>query len=75
MKFWLVALLGVALGGCQTHKVNAGREKLTDSCSIVAEQRAQDGALNGYDEQLQTLVFRNTYADCVQWNAAHSITK
>ena len=75
MKFWLVALLGAAVSGCASPQTDAYRGNPMDRCSMVADQRMRDGAANGYDEPLQRAVFRDTYADCVKWNAAHTIEK
>jgi hypothetical protein len=73
MKFWLVTLLNVAMSGCATQTTVAYRGNPMDRCSMVAEQRERDGAANGYDQSLQKAVYRDTYADCVKWNAAHDI--
>ncbi|HTF42864.1 MAG TPA: hypothetical protein VK641_03140 [Terriglobales bacterium] len=73
MKFWLVALLGFTVSGCAMHQTAAYRGSSTNRCSIVAEQRAQDGALNGYNEDLQRRVFIDTYADCEKQEAAYKI--
>ena len=73
MKFWTMALLGVALGGCAGQQTAGYRRAPADHCSMVAEQRMQDGGLMGYDEQLQKAIYRDTYADCVRWDTAHAI--
>jgi hypothetical protein len=75
MKFWLVMLLSVAVSCCATHENIAYRGNPMDRCSMVAEQRERDGALNGYDPSLQKTVYRDTYADCVKWDAQHGIGK
>jgi len=71
MKFWLVALLGFTVSGCATHRTAAYRGSPMDRCSMVAEQRAQDGALNGYNEDLQKRVFIDTYVECEHQEAAY----
>ena len=38
-------------------------------CAKVAEIRMSDARLTGSDERDQQIVFRGTYADCVQWEA------
>jgi hypothetical protein len=73
MKFWLVALLGFTVSGCVTHKTAAYRGSPMDHCSMVAEQRARDGALNGYNEDLQRRVFIDAYADCEKEEATYKI--
>ena len=73
MKFWQVALLGAVLSGCATQKSAGYRGTPADRCSMVAQQRMQDGALIGYEEGLQKAIYRDTYADCVKWDAAHAI--
>ena len=73
MKLKAAAFLSVALAGCaSTDKVT--RTELADACSVVAEQRMRDGALNGYDRQLQRFTYDYSYADCVKWNLAHGVS-
>ena len=73
MKLKAAALLSVALAGCaSTDKVT--RSKPANACSVVAEQRMRDGALNGYDRQLQKFMYDHSYADCARWNLAHGIS-
>lgn len=73
MKFMPAAiLLSVALTGCATSD-DMARDRPKNACSIVAEQRMQDGALNGYDQRLQKIAYERTYADCVRWNMAHGV--
>jgi hypothetical protein len=40
-------------------------------CKDVALQRASDGALMGYDDDLQKTVYDGTYAGCMAWDAGH----
>ena len=40
-------------------------------CRGVAAQRAQDGALNGLDEDTQHAVYNGTYSDCMAWGSRH----
>lgn len=75
MKILLLATLGVLLGGCETQKPLTHEGIPTDSCSLVAEQRMRDAAANGYDSDLQNVIFHGVYNDCVKWKAAHSIVK
>ncbi len=42
-------------------------------CKSVAQQRADDGAENGLDEDTQKTVFDGTYADCMAWQAKHGL--
>jgi hypothetical protein len=72
MKLRGVLLASIALAGCASTNVEISNRP-DDECAIVAEQRMRDGALNGYDPQLQKAAYEHTYADCVRWNAAHSI--
>lgn len=65
-------VLSVALAGCASTD-QAVRAKPADGCSIVAEQRMRDGALNGYDEKLQKFTYAHTYKDCVKWNLSHGV--
>jgi hypothetical protein len=74
MKLWLVTLMSVAVSGCANENI-AYRGNPMDRCSMVAEQRERDGALNGYDPSLRKAVYRDTYADCVKWDAKHGIGK
>lgn len=71
MKFLAVMLLSAAVSGCSTHQTITFRADPMDRCSTIAEQRADDGASNGYDQNLQKSVYRDTYADCVKWDAKY----
>lgn len=72
MALKTAVLLSVALAGCAgTDEVV--RAKPADACAFVAEQRMQDGALNGYDRKLQKFIYAHTYRDCVKWNLAHGV--
>lgn len=73
MKLKTAALLTVALTGCADTDKEA-RTGPADACSVVAEQRMRDGALNGYDRRLQKFTYDYAYADCVKWNRAHGIS-
>lgn len=42
-------------------------------CRKIAQQRASDGALMGYDEETQATVYNGTYADCIAWNRKHGL--
>jgi hypothetical protein len=42
-----------------------------EHCRAVADQRAQDGAMNGLDQQAQDDVFNGTYSRCSAYEAAH----
>lgn len=44
---------------------------VNEHCHAVAAQRAQDGAMNGLDEQAQADVFSGTYSRCVAYQAGH----
>jgi hypothetical protein len=58
------------VGGCaRTGPFVAPAHLASKRCAKVAEDRTMDGRVNGYDEQLQQAVFRDTYADCVKWEA------
>lgn len=72
MTFRGVFFASIALAGCTSTSAEV-RIRPDDECSIIAEQRMRDGALNGYDQKLQKAVYDHTYTDCVRWNAAHSI--
>lgn len=71
MKRLLIAMAAVlSVGGCARTNAFVAPEHLTSKrCAKVAEDRTMDGRVNGYDEQLQQAVFRDTYADCVKWEA------
>jgi hypothetical protein len=71
MKFWPIALLGLVESGCATHETVTYQEKAMDRCSIVAEQRMQDGALNGYNEGMQKRAYVGALADCKKWESSY----
>lgn len=73
MKSIAAAMLSALLAGCAGTE-DAARTTPVDGCSIVAEQRMRDGALNGYDRKLQNFTYAHAYNDCVKWNLAHGVS-
>jgi hypothetical protein len=73
MKFLFLTLLGVAVSGCAAEKIVNNDATPAESCSMVAEQTMQDGAMRGYNLGLQKAVYHDAYADCVKMNASHDI--
>jgi hypothetical protein len=41
-------------------------------CRAVAQQRAEDGRLNGFDEDTQKVIEDGTYRDCMTWTPTHN---
>lgn len=41
-------------------------------CRSIAQQRASDSAMNGFDDDDQKSVYDGTYADCMHWAAMHA---
>ncbi|HEY1708055.1 MAG TPA: hypothetical protein VGG10_07305 [Rhizomicrobium sp.] len=41
-------------------------------CRAIAAQRAEDGALNGYDEDTQKVIEDGTFRDCMTWTPTHN---
>lgn len=40
-------------------------------CTSLAKSRAEDAAINGYDDDTQRAVHDGTYKDCVAWQTTH----
>ena len=53
---------GLGSGNADGPPAGAQRD---NSCATVAEQRAQDGAYNNYDRDMQRRIYDYTYAECV----------
>jgi hypothetical protein len=51
--------------------VHAAAPAQAAHCLSVAKQRADDAAANGLDSATQQVVRDGTYANCMQWQAAH----
>jgi hypothetical protein len=41
-------------------------------CRAVAHQRAEDGAMNGFDEDTQKVIEDGTFRDCMTWTPTHN---
>jgi hypothetical protein len=41
------------------------------SCDAAARSRANDAAVQDFDDSVQQAVYQGTYADCLKWAARH----
>jgi hypothetical protein len=75
MRAIAIVALSAALSGCGLQADFQQPRHLflpSKKCAAVAQQRMLDAAENGYEADLQKVVFDGAYADCAQWDAAHA---
>lgn len=69
----LMPVLVVLLGACSSQ---AGGDptvigEAQGRCAAVAQQRTEDAGLNGYTDEMQKAVYRQSLKDCLDWDAKH----
>jgi hypothetical protein len=70
---WGFAVLALVLGGCETQSAMPQTNLQNQNCAAVAEGRARDAGLNGYDGDMQKQIYDATYKECVAWAQKNSI--
>jgi|WetSurMetagenome_2_1015567.scaffolds.fasta_scaffold651156_2 hypothetical protein len=60
-------IIAIGLSGCatQTNQPQAGE---SGHCASVAATRANDAAVNGYDQDTQKRIYDSTVQDCLKWS-------
>jgi hypothetical protein len=66
------AVLALVLGGCGSQSAMPQADLQDRNCVAVAEGRARDAGLNGYDGDMQAKIYDATYKDCVMWAQKNS---
>jgi hypothetical protein len=72
-----VALIAVCLAtaGCAATAPPHRHAPLASRvCTGVAQQRADDAAVNGIEPAMQMVIFNDSYADCVHWQDKATFT-
>jgi hypothetical protein len=63
----LIVIIAIGLSGCAT-QTNQPQAEESDHCASVAATRANDAAINGYDQDTQKRIYDSTYQDCLNWS-------
>ena len=67
-----VALIAacVTMAGCATPSLPPRHAPLASkACTGLAQQRADDATANNVEPAMQNVIFNDSYADCLHWQA------